>query len=373
MSTAIANISLPTLYHKTKTGATQTWRIWVEGSVIVTEYGQLDGKMQISRETAEPKNVGRSNETTAEEQAVLQAQSQWQHKRDRKYSETIEDTEEKLFLPMLAHKFEDKKKGVKYPVHVQPKLDGFRALASWKDGKVVLTSRSGKPFNAPEHIIQELEGTLPPNSVLDGELYVHGVPFETVSSWIKKNRPDTIKLGYHIYDCPVWGGKEGVWEERLRHLTHGIFHEVAGPYDHLHMVVTYTAENEADVARLHEDFVTNKGYEGAIVRMLDAPYLWGYRSSSLLKVKAMDDAEFKCVGVEHGVGKFEDCGILVCATSAGKEFRATPKGTTEHRQSVLANKKDWIGQEITVQYFGLTSDGIPRFPVAKGRRLPEDK
>lgn len=76
---------LPPLYHQAKSGKIHVWRVWTEGDTIVTEHGQVDGEKLTARKRATPKNVGRSNETTAEEQARLEAKSMWQKKRDHKY------------------------------------------------------------------------------------------------------------------------------------------------------------------------------------------------------------------------------------------------------------------------------------------------
>ena len=132
----------PMLYHKGKNGELRQWKIWTEGDEIVSEYGQVGGQMQIARKTAEPKNLGRSNETTPEEQAMLEAKAMWVYKLERKYSETPEGAQEQLPLPMLAHKFTGtKKKKFSYPGWVQPKLDGVRCGAQNIGGEICLTSR----------------------------------------------------------------------------------------------------------------------------------------------------------------------------------------------------------------------------------------
>ncbi len=95
--------TLPILYHKGKSGAIYSWRIWTEGDIIHTEYGQVDGLKSLAAKRAKAKNVGRANETTPERQAELEALSMWQNKRDRKYSETPDGTRDAVPLPMLAN------------------------------------------------------------------------------------------------------------------------------------------------------------------------------------------------------------------------------------------------------------------------------
>src|SRR5690606_9954829 len=114
------------------------------------------------------------------------------------------------------------------------------------------------------------------------------------------------------------------------------------------------------------------GYEGAIVRLLDAPYELGKRSNSLLKVKSFVDEEFKIISVTDGVGKFEGCAIIRVVTPEGKEFDVTPKGTMEERAEMYQQRESLIGQLLKVQFFEKSQDGIPRFPVGLGVRMPED-
>ena len=99
-------MQLPTLYKKTSGGAIEQWRIWVEEVEqfidhselvydIVTEYGHVGGKLQQARETVtEGKNLGKKNATTAQQQALSQAKSEWEVKVSRKgYVEDIEKAE----------------------------------------------------------------------------------------------------------------------------------------------------------------------------------------------------------------------------------------------------------------------------------------
>ena len=73
--------NLPTLFSRTSTGAVQQWTVQIDGNKFRVESGQTDGKKVLSEWTVcEPKNVGRANATTAEEQAVCEAQSKWDKK-----------------------------------------------------------------------------------------------------------------------------------------------------------------------------------------------------------------------------------------------------------------------------------------------------
>jgi len=81
---------LDTLYKRAKTGKIQSWQISVEMdghyATIVKQAGQLGGKLTEHKERiTEGKNIGKSNETHPQQQALSQAQSDWNKKRDEGY------------------------------------------------------------------------------------------------------------------------------------------------------------------------------------------------------------------------------------------------------------------------------------------------
>lgn len=359
----------PILYHKGKKDKIYSWRCWTEGADIVTEYGEIEGKKQEARKTAKPKNVGRANETTAEEQAVKEAQAMWQAKLDRKYRRTVEEAKEPLPLPMLAKDFFKREKKVVWPVHVQPKLDGIRCLAQWWEGKLELTSRSGKPLICP-HITDELASIRPQRTevVLDGELYIHGGSFQTITSLVKRPREESKAVRLWVYDILSMSDLDFPWSDRHDMLEY--FFSGEG-FEHLVKVPTYAAGTREAVINFQSQFL-NDGYEGAIVRQLHGKYLFGYRSDELLKVKDFMDEEFRIVGWKPGVGKMANVPIWTCVTAEGKEFDVVSKGTMEHRQGLYPRAHEFIGQWLKVKFFEWTEDKIPRFPVGLGFRMPED-
>ena len=84
------------------------------------------------------------------------------------------------------------------------------------------------------------------------------------------------------------------------------------------------------------------------------------RSSSLLKVKSMLDAEANVIGHTNGTGRNAGrLGALVC-TYNGKTFKVGSGLTDVERANPPA-----IGTTITFGYFELTKTGVPRFPTFK--------
>ena len=175
----------PNLYKRTSTGAIQQWSIAVTGRAITTTYGQVNGKLQTTKDLVkEGKNAGRKNATEAEEQAIKEAKSQWIKKKKSGYVESFTDAQdgktdsviEGGALPMLAKVFEEHISKVKYPVAVQPKLDGHRCIAVIDaKGDVTLWTRTRKRITSVPHIEEKLKYISKKmrltTCILDGELW----------------------------------------------------------------------------------------------------------------------------------------------------------------------------------------------------------
>lgn len=364
------------MYKKTSTGKIQEWTISVEGNVITTRFGQRGGKIQTAEDTIDTgKNIGRSNETSPEQQAESEARSAFEKKLKKDYVRTLAEAEtgsntsdliEGGILPMLAHRYDKHGDKIKFPCYAQPKLDGHRCIAVVDSaGKCTLWSRTRKPILSMPHIVDAIQGSGFKSVIIDGELYQHAYSdrFEEITSLI---RPAYAKEGadivqYHVYDMAV---ADTGFEARQRVLA-AIAKRCLSP---VQLVDTVRCPSASALKTRFEEFVAD-GYEGAIVRNADGLYKNG-RSYDLQKVKEMEDSEFKIVGVKEGRGKLKGHGIFQCEVGSGSTFDVKMAGPLEGLVEYFENPDDYIGEWLTVQYQGLTADGIPRFPV--GLRFKED-
>jgi len=365
-------MKLPILYGKSKNGKIKEWGIQViqesDGSYCIqSEHGYQSGKKQNHRRyITEGKNIGRSNETTPYEQACLEATSTYKGQKDSGYVENVDEipaVDAGLFLPMLAHRYDKQKAKIKFPCHVQPKLDGVRMLARKKNGIVAMWSRMGKPISIPNIIHGQLDKMLPEGECVDGELYVHDWTFQRIVSAVKKKTSDTDLLEYHIYDSPHL---TKTFEERFPNVVWDkAFQEI---WDQSHqnpkikLVSTSMAIDAESFDKLEQEFITN-GYEGMMARNAGSLYRHKHRSYDLQKVKRFIDSEYKIIGGKDGVGKEKGLIVWRCVTPAGLEFSVRPTGVAEERARLFKSREDYFGKMLTVQYQELTDDGVPRFPV----------
>jgi ATP-dependent DNA ligase len=361
------------IYKRTKTGAIQVWKQEVNGSSFRTISGQLDGALITAEWTVcVPKNIGRANSTTPEEQCLSEVSANYTEKLKRGYYNTISeiDNTRAFFEPMLAYPWADKFDPKSGPWYCQPKLDGLRMLLT--DGRA--QSRTGKDdFKTVPHILETLSWVFEayPSIVLDGEIYNHELhdDFNSIISLAKKKKPtiaelqkSEILLQYHIYDVFDKNRPELTFAERLE-----LLEDISSVMDAnicVKFVETKLVTTEEELDLLNFKYIGD-GYEGEIIR-LNKPYEFK-RTKSLLKRKEFFDSEFKIIRVEEGIGNRSGmAGRIVCLLDDGTEtaFGAGIKGSWEYATELLKNADSYIGGEVTVKYPQRTPDGIPRFPVA---------
>lgn len=341
----------PTLYKYTSKGQAQQWQIAVEDDSYITVEG-INTLTTSSPTKCVGKNIGKSNQTTPQQQAQLEARAKWQKKLDSGYNEYL-TTEKKYFEPMLAHEFKKYEKLLfTVPTFIQPKLDGVRC---YMDGRKLM-SRSGNEILSCPHLQYNFHG-------LDGELYNHDLKkdFNKIISLTRQSKPTLQDLEdsknliqYWVYDYPYLADK--VFSERYEELRQ--FFTQYSPVGYK-LVPTYPVYKMTDITRMHEMFL-EQGYEGSIIR-LDLGAYENKRSKQLLKYKDFQDAEFKIIDITPGLGNRSNCaGRLICQIGE-KTFGCSMTGTEEFMAQVLEDKDKIIGLEATVKFFQYTEDGIPRF------------
>ena len=363
--------NFPELFKKASTGKIQTWSISVDGADITVKHGQVGGAIQVATETIKAgKNQGRANETSAESQALAEAEAKWTKQLKKGYCKTLAEAESGAVdeivaggvNPMLAQKYRDHASKIKFPCFGQAKLDGMRCIAIIEpSGKVTLWSRTRKPVNSVPHIVKELSRLACNKTVtLDGELYGHHYKkdFEKIISLARQEvpAPGHEAIQYWVYDT--------VSDEDFKNRTLTVSNLLSEADPNIIVIVpTYKLDNAEQLDEYFAKFMED-GYEGLMARNA----LGGYenkRSYNLQKVKEMQDAEFLITGVESGRGKREGQAVLVLQNEAGQTFRASPKGNDAFRIRLLKDAKGVIGKMATIQFQNLTNLGVPRFGVAK--------
>lgn len=252
-------------------------------------------------------------------------------------------------LPMLALSYKDRL--VTWPMIGQPKLDGVRNIALPGELRsVLMCSRGGKYYIGLSHIETELVEIFAkyPSLMLDGELYTHGVSQNQISGAARKQKRDLFTdytwLEYHIYDVPSPQGyatNQNAREFNRLNLKNEFSH-----LKYVKFIESVMVHNEIEAKELHDKYV-EQGYEGLILRDMNASYMFSFRDRCLLKYKAFVIEEFKCKGVVLK-GSTIDTFNFVLENEDEIEFKCRAKGSHALWERYYANPP--IGKMLKVRY-----------------------
>jgi len=276
---------------------------------------------------------------------------------------------------------------------LEPKLDGVRVLmfvipGASENVTTICYSRNGKVFDNFTHIEEQVKenftklvrghmNALIDGFVLDGE--VIGNTFqELMRQARRKENVQATDSVFNIFDIiPLVDFRRGYWNaqlekrikilENLRHVIDDMPNVELLPHI---MVDLDTAAGRDQLDRYAKDMV-NQGFEGIMVKAVDAPYECA-RNTHWLKIKPVYDYDLTVIGVEEGTGKNAGrMGALVCEGVDDGKYITVNVGsgyTDEERQSYWDDKSLVIGQTAVVMADATTQnqDGsyslrFPRF------------
>ena len=218
--------------------------IEVKGNQIITEWWTSkeddDGKRQTTKETVHGKNKGRSNETSDEEQALLEFERKVKKKKEEGYVENKEDAilgEEIVVSSTLTQSFAPCKPISKIKEKDDP-FDGTWLSERKYNGSCILLHNTGeerigytrriKPITEILCVVEEIKNTLdelPDESLIIGEMVafdengqedpkvLKAVTTETTTEPKAKSKYDSLisegyVFRYNVFDVIFWCGED---------------------------------------------------------------------------------------------------------------------------------------------------------------------
>lgn len=279
---------------------------------------------------------------------------------------------------MLANKyFEHPDAVVGKSFVITEKLDGIRCLAVVRRGeRPVLYSRQGKVITGLKDIENELAEISRRHNyefMLDGELLIRdrkNIPSKEqykrtmkIVSSDKERKPGIVFNAFDIVHIDAFDTKTCFTPYHLRRQKLDIM--LQRTLYVLPVPVLYYGCDTAKIKQLVDE-QRAMGHEGVMINLADAYYAFK-RTSNLLKVKVMQDADLEIIGFKEGEGKFAGTlGALVV------DYKGTPVGvgsglTEETRNLLWHNQGEYLGRVAKIRFFEETEDksGVKsiRFPV----------
>lgn len=292
----------------------------------------------------------------------------------------------KTYDVALADKFDPKKHKLDSNWVIERKLDGVRCNVINKDGIIKCYSRQGKEITTLGKLVDELQGRLPNNTVLDGEVcLVDEKGLESFQGIIKeiKRKDHTIEnpllLVFDYLTLDSFENKKGTlkYTERMEMLKEWYQLQSWNTQNKVakHLSIVNYEFYSPKVLEEWNERVKEYHWEGLMFRK-DVGYE-GKRTQNLLKFKQWHDAEYKVLAVEEGDAQELIDGKMVkikCVGNLVIEHKGNKVGvgtglSLEQRKRWYEHPEEIVGSIVTIKYFEETQDQFGnwslRFPVLK--------
>lgn len=252
------------------------------------------------------------------------------------------------------------------PYLLQPKLNGERARLIVEEGRALLLSSTEEIIPSVPHI--NASALRLPAGEYDGELYTHGMSWSEIHSVVGRTinlHPEYEKMQLHLFDT-IGPASQA---ERLWVLSQALG---ASPPPYIKQVPTHIVDTLDEIIQLYDEFITS-GYEGFIIRHIDAPYSPSRRPWMMkFKGKKKDDypihAVYEAIS-EDGTPK-NMLGAFECIDDMGTTFKVGAGHLTHIERKLiweeyLNNPTSILQSRLEILYQTLSDKGkVPLFSRA---------
>lgn len=386
-----------TLYNKSSKNKIKQWSIWTEkGGYVCKEWGYIDGALQLTKDLVKQKNVGRSNETSLDEQAKLEAERALNKKLEEGYVDDIskigQDTEIDWDNAIIPDCFAPSKPETSVEPDKEDELvnsgaaiyqrkhNGMRAFIIKGNGTVNIYSRrlELKTANFPEHI-EEFK-YLPDGTILDCECVADDDPdlIKTIfgaDSEKAIERQKNVKVNFIAFDILYHKHKDVSSFPYLG--RHGIVSIICEPIAQFALV---------PVKNINKPIKIPKDWEGLILRDCTSPtkIRWDGkpdRKSGSWKIKNFKEIDMVCYEWMTGKGKLNDNVATLKLGLYDKDGKLqhiceSGSGLTDNLRNEIfsitnGKQKGFDGFVVEIKYEEVTPANSLRLPIIL--RLRPDK
>lgn len=302
-----------------------------------------------------------------------------------------------IFAVMRAHTYEEKMVK-KFPVAVEPKLDGNRVSFIARDGSGGFFTRTGKVIDSMDAMVQPVLDTLKgwyassngfgmsltavngiPNIMLDGEM-MSDQGFDAVNGALNAKDDRTAGLSFHVFDCLSWEEFDAMGDVKVPYVSRR---------QRVNSIVVYASgvgqartirQTPIEICKtldeIQEAYARHRaaGQEGAMVKDPDGFYE-KKKSRSWLKIKNEDTEDLPVVGVYQGQagGKYAETlgGFIVDRNGVEVRVSGIEDKVREEVWSLWLQDAASLGESPDVTYSGwsLGLTPLPAGPALLGRLI----
>ncbi|MBU1711428.1 MAG: hypothetical protein KKE17_15635 [Proteobacteria bacterium] len=282
------------------------------------------------------------------------------------------------FLIMLANPIKERK--IKFPIAVEPKLDGMRAIFFISKKSAKARSRDGFHIQSLDFIAKRYQTALEDLDtdtwVIDGEIYTSS--WNKTISLVKTEvlpKEERNKIRHHVFDMlkieDFNGARIKNYSERMTELDE-FFCDSADVVNKYSVRVPYKIiHNHEELTAFYNECL-EAGYEGIMLKELDSYYELK-RSNAWLKMKPEETFDGKIIGFLEGKNKhIGRLGAFKVKMENDEIVRVGGGFTDKQREEYWLNKDMLLG--TMVEFKGQGNDVVTksaRFAVFK--RFREDR
>lgn len=280
----------------------------------------------------------------------------------------LQTTHPTVFIPDIKPMLASGSGQYTFPVFIQPKYDGARALAKVQVKpdtlEIEIKSRNGKvyQFLPTDNIILELSSLVesnivgtPREALYDTPLYVDGELSNNsnrqssngiATKLVKGTASDSERndIGFNVWDITYYGDKR-----ELKWRYHALEKAFTGKqFTNVNLTPSYVVNSQDEISA-YMDTLDRELYDGVIIKTLDSLYEFNTRSKHWIKVKDEFEMELRVVDVRPGTGKYEgQIGSLVCTDATGTLSVSIGTGLSDEDRS--NSPEVYIGKIVSVKY-----------------------
>jgi bifunctional non-homologous end joining protein LigD len=258
---------------------------------------------------------------------------------------------------------------------LEPKMDGIRVLVSADPVTrcVSYQTRNGHPLPSLallSPVVLKLADAVGKAVTFDCEATAGDDFFSGVGHLTQKaEATDLARLT--VFDVPWvdgWGASSEVPYSLRRECLETMFSkaELTGDDDQkvalIQVVDIITTSTLVDMADSLLADALDAGWEGLMVKDVDAPYLSGRRSRAWIKLKGKQTYDCRVVGFQPGKGRLDGSAGALLVCYQGKTIAVAGGLTDAQRQDIYDHPENWVGKIAEVECQQLTPSGSMRHP-----------